>query len=353
MRDARSSFALSFSERVTAWQNTSGRHDLPWQQSGDAYRVWLSEVMLQQTQVRSVIPYFARFLERFPTLEVLAAAPLESVLEQWSGLGYYARARNLHRCAQTLVRERGGGFSAEPADNAELPGIGRSTAAAISVFAFGRRAAILDGNVKRVLARCFGVAGSDSPARDERVLWDLAESLLPENDIETYTQGMMDLGATVCSRRKPCCDTCPLQEICVARHEGRQAELPTRPTPRALPQRFSRVLLVCDGRRVLLERRPPSGIWGGLLSLPEMSGESAERFAENQGCRLLDTQSLPPVTHAFTHFRLTIDVLRCEVEIVGLRAMEVRWQWLPLENVAAAALPMPIKKLLRSLPLKG
>ena len=353
MKAARSSFVPSFSERVIAWQKMSGRHDLPWQQGGDAYRIWLSEVMLQQTQVRSVIPYFARFLERFPTLEVLAAAPLESVLEQWSGLGYYARARNLHRCAQILVRERGGGFSAEPADNAQLPGIGRSTAAAISVFAFGRRAAILDGNVRRVLGRCFGIAGGDSPARDARVLWDLAESLLPESDIETYTQGMMDLGATVCSRRKPSCDTCPLQGICVARYEGRQTDFPQRPKPKVLPQRLSRLLLFCDGRRVLLERRPPSGIWGGLLSLPEWSGESAERFAENQGCRLVDTQSLPPVTHAFTHFRLTIDVLLCKVEIAGLRAMEVRWQWLPLENVAAAALPMPIKKLLLTLPLQG
>jgi A/G-specific adenine glycosylase len=339
---------------VIAWQKVSGRHDLPWQQGGDAYRIWLSEVMLQQTQVRSVIPYFARFLERFPTLEVLAAAPLESVLEQWSGLGYYARARNLHRCAQILVHERGGGFSAEPADNAQLPGIGRSTAAAISVFAFGRRAAILDGNVRRVLGallryRRWRLAGT----RRTRVVGSGRIAAPGKRHRNLYPRDDGSRGHCL----QP--SQAQLRHLSFAGNLRRPVRgSANRLCPRARNQRrcrngLSRLLLFCDGRRVLLERRPPSGIWGGLLSLPEWSGESAERFAENQGCRLVDTQSLPPVTHAFTHFRLTIDVLLCKVEIAGLRAMEVRWQWLPLENVAAAALPMPIKKLLLTLPLQG
>ncbi len=304
--------------------------------------------MLQQTRVQTVIPYFERFLERFPSLEALATAPLESVLELWSGLGYYARARNLHRCAQSIVGAPSGNFSADPDDNARLPGIGRSTAAAISVFAFGRRAAILDGNVKRVLARCFGLAGGASAAQNERAMWALAESLLPEVGVEAYTQGMMDLGATVCSRQKPACDACPLQSICIACRQGRQAELPTRAARRILPERSSRLLLLSDGSRVLLQRRPPSGIWGGLLSLPELTGESVESFALRQGCRLLNTQAMPPMTHLFTHFRLIMQVLRCDVESSGLRVGEAGWEWLALDDVASAALPTPIRKLLRS-----
>ena len=338
-----------FADRVIAWQKATGRHDLPWQQTRDAYRIWLAEIMLQQTQVATVIPYYVRFLARLPTLGALAAAPLGSVLELWSGLGYYARARNLHRCAQTVVGERSGSFSADPEKNATLPGIGRSTAAAISVFAFGCRAAILDGNVKRVLARCFAVESSPANVQRERDLWALAEALLPESDIESYTQGMMDLGATVCTRHQPACDACPLQMICVACRDGRQAELPLRQTRKALPERASRVLLLTDGRRVLLERRPPMGIWGGLLSLPALLGDSAEGFAQRHGCRLLRTETLPPVSHTFTHFRLTIDVLRGDVEMIGPPAMEALWEWLPLENVASAALPAPIKKLLLAL----
>jgi A/G-specific adenine glycosylase len=344
---------LDFASRVISWQQAKGRHHLPWQKTRDAYRIWLSEIMLQQTQVQTVIAYYERFLARFPTLEALAAARVESVLEMWAGLGYYARARNLHRCAQVVVNDRAGKFSADPDDNAGLPGIGRSTAAAISVFAFGRRAAILDGNVKRVLARCFGVKRGDSAAQHEREMWALAEALLPENRIEAYTQGMMDLGATVCSPDKPACDACPLNLLCVACREGRQAELPQRVVRKALPERASSVLLLTDGRRVLLERLPPSGIWGGLLSLPVVVGESADDFARRQGCRILGRSTLAPIRHVFTHFRLTISVLRCDVEVVGLMAGEARWEWLPLEDVAAAALPTPIRKLLLSPDLSG
>ncbi len=338
-----------FAERVVAWQRVNGRHELPWQQTRDPYHVWLSEIMLQQTQVRSVIPYYQRFRARFPTLEALAAAPLASVLEAWSGLGYYARARNLHRCAQTIVSRHGGEFPGDPQITARLPGIGRSTAAAIGVFAFGCRAAILDGNVRRVLARCFAVDGSASPAVDRRRLWALAESLLPTTEIEAYSQGLMDLGATLCVHRQPACDRCPLASLCAARQQGRQAALPVPVTRKPLPERRERVIVLTDGRQVLLERRPASGIWGGLLSLPELAGGSVEALAQRNGCRLLVTSELPSIRHRFTHFRLALAVVRADVEIIARSAGEHRWQWLPLERVGEAALPAPIKRLLLSL----
>lgn len=340
--------ARNFAEKVIAWQRAHGRHDLPWQHSRDAYRIWLSEIMLQQTRVASAIPYYHRFLDRFPTLEALAAASLDSVLESWSGLGYYARARNLHRCAQIVVAKHSGKFPIASDADMHLPGIGRSTAAAIQVFAFGRRAAILDGNARRVLARCFAVEGGSSPAQEERALWAVATELLPESDVEAYTQGLMDLGATICSHRQPSCALCPLEADCVARRDGRQAELPRGAVKRALGERSSSVLLLDDGQRVLLERRPPSGIWGGLLTLPEAIGESPESFAQRQGCRLLGTQALPPVRHAFTHFRLTIHALRCEVASNCCQVGEGGCEWLPRERVASAALPTPIRKLLLS-----
>ncbi|RDE50717.1 MAG: A/G-specific adenine glycosylase [Candidatus Accumulibacter meliphilus] len=349
MADSRDAAQRGFARRIIVWQAGHGRHDLPWQKTRDPYRIWLSEIMLQQTQVQTVLPYYARFLMRFPTLGALAEAPLESVLQLWSGLGYYARARHLHRCAQ-VIAAGDGTLSADPEENARLPGIGRSTAAAISVFAFGRRAAILDGNVKRVLARCFAVEAAATAAQDERRMWALAEALLSASDIESYSQGMMDLGATVCSRHKPQCERCPLCEICLACRDGRQTELPRRRVKRAPAQRLSSLLLLSDGRRILLERRPPIGIWGGLLSLPEGSGDSAAVFAERHGCRLLSSRELTPIEHSFTHFRLTMQVLHCQVEAIGLQANQAALEWLPVDEVVAAALPAPIKKLLLALP---
>ena len=339
--------AASFSGRLIDWQAQHGRHDLPWQQTRDAYRIWLSEIMLQQTQVRTAAPYYARFLESFPDIETLAAAPLDRVLELWAGLGYYARARNLHRCAQGVVADHGGHFPQHPEKIAELPGIGRSTAAAISVFAFGQRAAILDGNVKRVLTRCFGVAGFPGAALIERQLWGLAESLLPARQIETYTQGLMDLGATLCTRSKPRCAACPMSEICVARQRGLQAVLPTAKPGKILPERQSSVLLLTDGQRVLLERRPPSGIWGGLLALPEVPAESAASFAMRHDCRLLGVQAMAPLRHGFTHFRLTLHAALCLAELPTRCVDAAGWTWLDLREVDGAALPTPVKKLLR------
>ncbi|MCM8596349.1 A/G-specific adenine glycosylase [Accumulibacter sp.] len=340
-----------FSKRVIVWQKAHGRHDLPWQGVGDAYRVWLSEIMLQQTQVRTVIPYFLRFIERFPDLETLAAAPLEGVLEAWAGLGYYARARNLHRCAQLLLVHREGKFPADPLDSAALPGIGRSTAAAISIFAFGRRAAILDGNVRRVLVRCFAREGTGtSRGPGTRELWALAEALLPVDDVAAYTQGMMDLGATICTRRRPRCGVCPLSDQCVAAREGRQEELPTPALKRSRPLRTSRLLLLTDGRAVLLERRQPSGVWGGLLSLPEaVAGESEDSFVARQGCRLLESRTLAPIKHDLSHFRLCLEVVLCAVERLGSSVRETGGEWVDLAEIDGAALPAPLGRLLASL----
>lgn len=338
-----------FSARLIKWQGQHGRHDLPWQNTRDAYRIWLAEVMLQQTQVGTVIPYYTRFLERFPTIEMLAQAPLASVLELWAGLGYYARARNLHHCAQVIVTDFGGEFPKEVQVIAGLPGIGRSTAAAISAFAFGTRAAILDGNVKRVLARCFGIEGFPGAAKTEKALWSLADALLPAGDIEAYTQGLMDLGSTLCTPRKPFCSSCPLHALCIACREGRQAELPVAKPGKVLPERVTSLLLLTDGKHVLLERRPPFGIWGGLLTLPEGGIDEAREFARRYGFRLLDMQALPSFKHTFSHFRLNIHPLLCAAEVKACLVAEAGWQWLEYDQIETAALPTPIRRLLRGL----
>jgi A/G-specific adenine glycosylase len=339
--------AEAFSGRLVAWQGLYGRHDLPWQKTRDAYRIWLAEIMLQQTQVRTVISYYARFLERFPTLEALARAPLDSVLELWAGLGYYARARNLHRCAQMIIADYGGEFPQEAQRIAQLPGIGRSTAAAISAFAFGARAAILDGNVKRVLARCFGIEGLPGSAATERALWSLAEALLPATGIVAYTQGLMDLGSTLCIRRAPLCTACPMHDLCIASRQGRQAELPTAKAKKLLPERETALLLLTDGKRILLERRPPAGIWGGLLTLPEGGVAEARAYARRHGFRLLGMRPMSSVKHSFTHFRLHIQTLLCTVAASPCLVAEAGWQWLEYGEIETAALPTPIRRLLR------
>jgi A/G-specific adenine glycosylase len=334
-----------FASRLIAWQTRHGRHDLPWQNTRDPYRIWLSEIMLQQTQVATVIPYYARFLARFPDLATLAAAPQEAVLELWSGLGYYARARNLHRCAQTIVAEHGGRFPENPQQIAELPGIGRSTAGAIATFAFATRNAILDGNVKRVLTRCFGVEGFPGKPAVERELWALAESLLPAEGLVAYTQGLMDLGATLCTRSRPRCGECPMRGLCVAEREGRQAELPTAKPVRQVPERDSIVTLFTDGKRVLLERRPENGIWGGLLALPE--GRPAELAARCGIHPLGEEEVLPELRHTFTHFRLTLHPRRCRVaRTQGIADTAGAFVWVEIGRIASAALPTPIRKLL-------
>jgi A/G-specific adenine glycosylase len=347
-----------FAPRLIAWQRRHGRHDLPWQNTRDPYRIWLSEIMLQQTQVSTVIPYYAKFLARFPDVEALASAPIDEVMALWAGLGYYSRARNLHRCAQAVLERHGGAFPTSPEELADLPGIGRSTAAAIASFAFGARATILDGNVKRVLARVFGIEGFPGEKRVENAMWTLAESLMPaphasSDDVSAYTQGLMDLGATLCVRGKPDCARCPFTADCLAHATGRQRELPGARPKKAVPTRRTWMLVLRDGDSVLLERRPPSGIWGGLWSLPEAVDETslAERarsFGAGPGF-----ERLAPLTHTFTHFKLDIEP-RCAalsqgVGAAGIEARDDDTAWVPLEQLDDYGVPAPVRKLLDAL----
>ena len=342
---------MSFSGRIIEWQLVHGRHGLPWQGTRDAYRIWLSEVMLQQTQVATVLPYYQRFLARFPDVASLAAAAPAEVMALWSGLGYYARARNLHRAAREVVERFGGVFPARAEELETLPGIGRSTANAIAAFSSGQRRAILDGNVRRVLARHAAVAGNPSSAAVLAGLWQVAESRLPEAGIEAYTQGMMDLGADVCLPRNPLCLTCPVAEDCRARIEGRIAELPGKKRRAEPRRRRVAMLVVLSKGEVLLERRPPSGIWGGLWSLPEAPAEAkpAEVLETEWGLTAKNVEPLAPFEHAFTHFTLEVVPWRMTLGR-GAKLNEGREaSWLPLSDIGGAALPSPVKKLLARL----
>lgn len=338
-----------FAGRLIAWQRRYGRHDLPWQGCRDPYGLWVSETMLQQTQVGTVVPYFERFLARFPDVGTLAAAEEDAVLALWSGLGYYSRARNLHRAARLVMERHGGRFPRTARELEALPGIGRSTAAAIAVFSAGERRAILDGNVKRVLARCFGVAGYPGDAPVRKRLWGLAESLLPERDIEIYTQGLMDLGATVCVRR-PLCDRCPVAGQCVARRDGRVAELPSPRPRRPSPQRETLMLLLLRQGEILLEKRPAPGLWGGLWSLPEAApGENLRELCLRRfGAEIAESEELPALDHAFTHFRLRIHPRRARAGTAARAAREPGTMWVNVEDALGAALPAPVRRLIQA-----
>lgn len=340
--------AQDFATRIVGWQKTHGRHDLPWQNTQDPYAIWVSEIMLQQTQVAAVINYYQRFMQRFPDIASLAAAEQDEVLQYWSGLGYYSRARNLHAAAQKIVQTHGGHFPRDIDAVKALPGIGRSTAAAITAFAFSQRRAILDGNVKRVFARFFGVEGWPGLPLVEKKMWRLAEALLPQKGIESYTQGLMDLGATLCTRGKPACGLCPLQEDCVARREGKVHLLPNPKPRKPAPQRQTVMLLLMCGNEVLLEKRLSTGIWGGLWSLPEASHqEDAQQMAKLRfGLQTEALPVLPSLVHAFTHFTLTITPQPLLVTHRPLQTMEAGLVWLDIEDAAGAALPAPVKKLL-------
>ena len=342
-----------FSTRVIRWQRRHGRRDLPWQATRDPYRIWLSEVMLQQTQVAVVIPYYERFVARFPDVAALAAAGEDEVLALWSGLGYYSRARNLHRAAREVVREHGGRFPRDSQSLQALPGIGRSTAAAIAAFAANERGAILDGNVKRVIARHAGIGGDPAKPSVVAALWNEAESRLPERGIAEYTQGMMDLGATVCVRQRPVCEACPVASDCVARREHRIDELPGKRARAQRPRKAIAMLVVVSRGEVLLEKRPPSGIWGGLWSLPEAPVEADPEQALFAASGLVATsvERLAPFEHTFTHFTLEVRPLR-----IGIGQPRSRGRrpgpsmvWMPLTELRGAALPAPVRRLLDQL----
>ena len=341
---------VSFAPTLIAWQRTHGRQTLPWQQLAgerDAYRIWLAEIMLQQTQVAAVIPYYRRFLARFPDVASLAAASLDDVMQHWSGLGYYSRARNLHAAARRVVGVFDGRFP-DGVDALEtLPGVGRSTAGAIAAFAYGRRAAILDGNVKRVFARVFLIEGAPASTGFTKRAWSLAETLLPESDIERYTQGLMDLGATVCTPRRPACLLCPFETSCLAHRAGREESLPARAIRKAVPHRRSVLLLARRGGRVLLERRPPSGIWGGLWSLPELPVDSDE--APPHHGTVIACRREPGFVHGFTHFVLEAEILRVALAVDEDRPIAKETQherWFALDALATLGLPAPVRTLL-------
>jgi A/G-specific adenine glycosylase len=349
----------SFADALIDWQKQHGRHQLPWQGTRDAYRIWLSEIMLQQTQVATVIPYYARFLDSFPDVAALAAAPTETVMAHWSGLGYYTRARNLHRCAQQVVSNHAGRFPSDPETLASLPGIGKSTAAAIAAFAFGARAAILDGNVKRVFCRVFGVEGFPGQAAVEKNLWQRAEAMLPAREIEAYTQGLMDLGATLCTRTRPACDRCPMQSRCIAHASGRTAELPAPKPKKAIPEKSTVMLVVMHEGEILMEQRPPEGIWGGLLSLPELnrlSSENSDVDLDEQLALALSSfgdideiMMLSSFVHGFTHYRLSVMPVQVTLRQRHVMAAQSDYQWRALAQISDAALPSPVRKLLATL----
>jgi A/G-specific adenine glycosylase len=338
-------------QRVLRWRLQFGRQGLPWQDTKDPYRVWLSEIMLQQTQVATVRDYYARFLQRFPDLAALAAAPQDEVLALWSGLGYYSRARNLHRCAQVVQREHGGVFPDTSQALAQLPGIGRSTAAAIAAFCFGERVAILDGNVKRVLGRALGFAGDLSWAAQERALWQRAQELVPEHGVEHYTQGLMDLGATLCSVRKPACERCPLATLCVARREGRPEAYPVKTRRLKRGARAHAWLWLSQAGRLWLVQRPEQGVWAGLWSLPEFdTPEALQQLLQGWPGR---GTTLPTIEHALTHFDWTLLPLRWQLparlsarRLEELTAQLPQGRWVSLEQALQMGLPAPLRKLL-------
>jgi A/G-specific adenine glycosylase len=354
---------VEFAPRLVAWQKLYGRHDLPWQAEEGlrpaAYHVWLSEVMLQQTQVITVIAYFERFLSRFPTIDELAAAPLDDVLALWSGLGYYSRARNLHRAAQQVVEQFDGVFPDELAQLITLPGIGRSTAAAIAALAYGKRAAIMDGNVKRVLSRIYAIDGHNMMA-NEKVLWEYADSLAPAINIESYTQGMMDLGATLCTRTKPRCHDCPFERDCVAHQRGEEQSFPRKKPAmkegeQAVHQRASQrrskqavMLLVYQQDQLLLERRPMSGIWGGLWSAPEF--DSIElALAEAARLGLVVEQHIGIETkHSFTHFDLYATPLYVRLQEHKPQCEEAAQKWVTRGEALEMGIPALLRKWLLS-----
>lgn len=340
-----------FARTLLAWFDDHGRKDLPWQQDRNPYRVWVSEIMLQQTQVATVIPYFERFMAAYPELPALAGADLDDVLAHWSGLGYYSRARNLHRAAQQIMEQHEGRFPNDLEAVIALPGIGRSTAGAILAQALGQPHPILDGNVKRVLCRYYAIEGWPGQSAVHNRLWALAERHTPDTRVADYTQAIMDLGATVCRRSRPTCEACPVAFNCAARKEGAADRYPTSKPRKALPEKETLMVIVEDhAGRLLMEQRPPTGIWGGLWSFPECPPDrSLQDWAASElGLALNREQALPAVAHTFSHFRLRIIPVLARADTDG-RIADASLRWHPPEAVAGLGLPAPIRRLLEGL----
>ncbi len=344
--------AQQFAPRLLDWWDQNGRHDLPWQQDTTLYRVWVSEIMLQQTQVTTVLRYYDRFITSFPTVSDLAAASEDQVLHHWSGLGYYSRARNLHKAAQKVVAEHKGEVPTDFAALLELPGIGRSTAGAILALTLNQRFPILDGNAKRVLARLFAIEGWTGGSKIQRELWQLADDCTPARRVSNYTQAIMDLGATVCTRGKANCSVCPVTDLCVAHQTQRVASIPAPKPKRAKPQREIALVLAVSKAGVLLQKRPPTGIWAGLWSFPELEAtHQAEEWCQNNlGCEPEQLKQWPPVAHSFTHFDLQMNPVELRLETEPPQVMESdRWLWYDTAAPADVGLAAPVARLLQAL----
>ena len=342
----------TFAESLLEWFDTHGRHDLPWQKNLNAYSVWVSEIMLQQTQVATVIPYFEEFMKRFPNVEVLADSSLDDVLAHWSGLGYYARARNMHKAAIIVCDQ----FNAEMPDDfdslTDLPGIGRSTAGAILSIAFGRRHPILDGNVKRVLTRRAGIEQWPGKSAVMKQLWEFADELTPNARVAEYTQAIMDLGATLCSRARPLCMHCPVSHGCRARIDGTQDRIPARKPKVSKPRRSVRMLVLQDeSGAVLLEKRPPTGIWAGLYSLPELPEDASVAVWSREyiGVQIDAERPLDKISHSFTHFDLDIEPLLAQLGDPCQTMEEGKRLWYKPGRSRRPGMPAPVSRLLESL----
>ena len=339
--------------KVLAWFHEHGRHDLPWQHDATPYRVWVSEIMLQQTQVGTVIPYYQRFMQRFPFLQTLAAAPIDDVLHLWTGLGYYARARNLHKTAQLVCSEHGGEFPPSQEQLENLPGIGRSTAGAILSLSMGQRGVILDGNVKRVLCRYYAIQRWSGDNQTQKTLWELAEQSTPPQQFAQYTQAMMDLGATLCTRSKPNCAKCPLNSSCQALALNLVNKLPVSKPRKILPTRpVFMLLLQNNDQQVLLEQRPANGIWGGLWSLPEFTAlDALQTWANSKHATL---QHPWPITrHTFSHFHMDITPVPATLNHHGIAEPQTGLCWHPLDQSVNVGLAAPVKKLLQQLAVSS
>jgi A/G-specific adenine glycosylase len=343
---------MLFSQHVLTWFDQYGRKHLPWQQNRTAYRVWVSEIMLQQTQVATVIPYYERFMASFPTVHALANASQDDVLQHWAGLGYYARGRNLHTCAQTVVNEYNGKFPNTVDELVELSGIGRSTAGAIISLSSNQRAVILDGNVKRVLARFHGTEGWPGKTAVANTLWAHAETHTPETRCNDFNQAMMDLGATLCTRSKPSCERCPLQTHCVAYRDNKQTEFPHKKPSKKTPIKSTQWLVMRnEAQAILLEQRPQQGIWGGLWSFPEIPcDENSSSYCETHYGHIATTEAITPFRHTFSHYHLDI-----HAQLIALKSLHpcindnLSQRWFSPTEIADIGLPAPTKKLLNQL----
>ncbi len=338
----------AFADAVISWQKDHGRHDLPWQNTTDPYAIWVSEIMLQQTQVTAVIGYYAAFMQRFADIATLANATQEQVLQSWSGLGYYSRARNLHKAAQTIIDEFDGIFPTAFDDIQRLSGIGRSTAAAISTFALNKPQPILDGNVKRVFARHFLIEGWTGKPAIQQKLWIIAERENPSEDAIAYTQGLMDLGSSVCTRSKPKCNLCPLKKSCQALANNQAQSLPTPKPKKVLPHKETTMLIIRMGREILLEKRPQKGIWAGLWSLPEidMTAIASEVAQQKFSLTTEADEPLPIVNHVFTHYKLAITPQPLQVISPLKHKEKAGYIWMGLEEAIGAAIPTPVRNIL-------